>query len=982
LASSGQSMGAQGATPFGGPSAAERRVFADGAVVSGRYRIVRYLNRGGMGEVYQADDLELKERIALKTLLPELATDPRMITRFKAEIQLSRKISHPNVCRVFDLARTDELDEPVYFLTMEFLEGETLAGKMRREGRIAVAEALPLLDQMAQGLGAAHRAGVLHRDFKPSNVMLVPSHEGARAVVTDFGLARRYLHPTGETTASLTGQVMGTLEYMAPELLTGTDASVASDVYALGMVAYRMVAGTAPYPAETPMAGAILRAKHPIPRPRTLLPSLDSRWDLVITRALERKPSARFADPADFVAALRGSTAAITVPFSSLTRRGAIWAIAGIILAIAGVASWRMWLRSQIEPSPEAVRLFQTGVDDIHAGAYFAATKALGDCVRLAPWYSLARARLADAWLELDLPELAKDQMILARRQDISRLPEKEQMEIEAVDKSITREFAAARALEERIAAIAAPNEGADVDLGRAYQKEAKLEQAVTAYRKAADGPLHLAGAFLRLAVIDWRAGRLDKAASEFDEAERRYQFDSKSEGLTEVAFQRGYAANSHGDYDAAAQFLEQAMQTAHAVGNLQQEIRAKLQLATNAYMSGDSALAERDALEALDTARVNRLEALAVTGLVKLGSAYQLKRDYTGAEKYYRDALKLARANNSQHLTALSLVNLAALHDQLKRAAEIASEAKEALDFYQPSGYLKESAQCLTLLGRSSSYKGDYVAASDFFNRAAKMAEKSQDKNIMALAEESLGSVLKARELYPEALIHYQKRLALSVTPESKAYGALQSALILSYLGRFGDADRLLDLGAVEGKFAALHLMALRFRSSIALSRNRYSQAADLAREGMASGSGADPMTTASLKRYLGLALVGLGSKKEGLRLCREAISVVENSEDVVTKLGLRVDLMRALVAGGDPAEAARIFESVAPALAGLPETQYRALALMARVDSQFNDRARDALENLHRLWGEDAFRSYLSRPDLQPFSRSSPRGPGNKPL
>lgn len=137
MASSGQSMGAQSAAPLGGPPAAEPRVFADGAVVSGRYRIVRYLNRGGMGEVYEADDLELKERIALKTLLPELASDPRMISRFKTEIQLSRKISHPNVCRVFDLARTDEIGEPVYFLTMEFLEGETLARKMRREGRIA-----------------------------------------------------------------------------------------------------------------------------------------------------------------------------------------------------------------------------------------------------------------------------------------------------------------------------------------------------------------------------------------------------------------------------------------------------------------------------------------------------------------------------------------------------------------------------------------------------------------------------------------------------------------------------------------------------------------------------------------------------------------------------------------------------------------------------------------------------------------------------
>jgi serine/threonine protein kinase len=673
-------MGAQSAAPLGGPPAAEPRVFADGAVVSGRYRIVRYLNRGGMGEVYEADDLELKERIALKTLLPELASDPRMISRFKTEIQLSRKISHPNVCRVFDLARTDEIGEPVYFLTMEFLEGETLAGKMRREGRIALAEALPLLDQMAQGLGAAHRAGVLHRDFKPSNVMLVPSREGGRVVVTDFGLARGYLHTTGETTASLTGQVMGTLEYMAPELLTGGDASVSSDEYALGMVAYRMVTGTAPYPTEKPMAGAILRAKHPIPRPRTLLPSLDPRWDLAIARALERKPSARFADPADFVTALRGSAAPIALAISKMTRRRAACAAACVVLAGAGFASWRIWTGAPAPPAPEVRALFQKGVDDIHDGAYFAATRALREAVRRAPNYCLARARLADAWLGLDLPERAKDEMIQIRRQDLSRLPEKERLEIDAVDKTITREFPVAQSIYEKLAARSGPLEGVDNDLARAYEADAKPDKAAEAYHRVAVGPLHSPGAWLRLAVIDSRARKAKEAASEFDEAERGYQDISNLEGLTELAYQRGYAANSQGDYEAAAQFLRNAMETARLARNLQQEIAAKLQLSKNAYMSGDPALAEREAREALDTARENRLESMAVRGLINLGGAYMTRRDYTGAEKYFREGLTLARANNSPRWVASSLANLASLHEQLKRAGDTAAEAKAVL--------------------------------------------------------------------------------------------------------------------------------------------------------------------------------------------------------------------------------------------------------------------------------------------------------------
>jgi serine/threonine protein kinase len=229
--------------------ALDQPVFPPGQLVSGRYRIVRLLGRGGMGEVYQAEDLELKELVAVKTLLPAIASDGRMLARFKQEIQLSRKVSHPNVCRIFDLARHPaDASAPAttVFLTMEFLPGETLSARLHREGRLSAEAALPILSQTAEALDAAHRAGVIHRDFKPSNVMLVPAAGGTRAVVTDFGLARSCA-PSGETTATLTGTLMGTLDYMAPELLAGGSATVASDVYAFGTVAYKMVTGVLPF---------------------------------------------------------------------------------------------------------------------------------------------------------------------------------------------------------------------------------------------------------------------------------------------------------------------------------------------------------------------------------------------------------------------------------------------------------------------------------------------------------------------------------------------------------------------------------------------------------------------------------------------------------------------------------------------------------------------------------------------------------------
>jgi serine/threonine protein kinase len=295
--------------------------FHPGEVLACRYRLLRLLGRGGMGEVYEAEDYELhQEHVALKTLLPAIATDARMITRFKQELQLSRKIAHPNVCRVFDLTRhpadASASGGVTYFFTMELLAGETVSAFLDREGSMSPLMAIPLIEQMAAALEAAHSAGVIHRDFKPSNVMLVPSSAGLRAVVTDFGLARS-LTP-GEITDTRTTNLMGTVDYMAPELFTGCSATIATDIYALGMVAHKMLTSVLPH------------AEVSLP--------LDPAMQGTIDRALSRDPAARFASAADFLKSLRGeSTAArfIAVPLTvGLSRRALLFGVPiSIVLA-------------------------------------------------------------------------------------------------------------------------------------------------------------------------------------------------------------------------------------------------------------------------------------------------------------------------------------------------------------------------------------------------------------------------------------------------------------------------------------------------------------------------------------------------------------------------------------------------------------------------------------------------------------------------
>jgi serine/threonine protein kinase len=200
-----------------------------GALLADRFHIIRCLGRGGVGEVYEARDLELRASLALKLLRPALASDPQTAERFRREVLLSRRVTHPNVCRIFDVFHhfdplREEREDPapdVTFVTMELLPGETLDERLRRGGRLPSQEALPLVAQLASGLSAAHQAGVIHRDFKSANVMLVPSGDGAtRAVITDFGLARAVEAGEGATpplTAS--GGMVGRFAYMAPELV-------------------------------------------------------------------------------------------------------------------------------------------------------------------------------------------------------------------------------------------------------------------------------------------------------------------------------------------------------------------------------------------------------------------------------------------------------------------------------------------------------------------------------------------------------------------------------------------------------------------------------------------------------------------------------------------------------------------------------------------------------------------------------------------
>lgn len=317
-AASGGSLPQASAAPPSGnrQKALDAPAFSPGEVLAGRYRVERFIARGGMGEVYEVDDLELKERVALKTVRSEVAQDALTVERFRREIQLARKVTHPNACRIFDVSyhRGEGSEAGTIFLTMELLPGETLAQRLRRGGPMKPDEALPIARQIAEALHAAHQAGVVHRDLKPGNVVLVEGRGSStsairdvRAVVTDFGLARLESgNDAADQALTLSGAagVVGTPAYIAPEQVEGGEITAATDIYSFGIVLYEMLTGKVPFMGENALSTAVKRLREtPVP-PRVHAPGLDPRWEAAILRSLERSPAARFASAPEVIRAL------------------------------------------------------------------------------------------------------------------------------------------------------------------------------------------------------------------------------------------------------------------------------------------------------------------------------------------------------------------------------------------------------------------------------------------------------------------------------------------------------------------------------------------------------------------------------------------------------------------------------------------------------------------------------------------------------
>jgi tetratricopeptide (TPR) repeat protein len=971
---------------------AETPLFSEGEVILDRFRIVRLLGRGGMGEVYEANDLQLG-RVALKTIRPEVAGKEHMLLRFKQEVQLARKVTSTHVCRIHELYLVpgNGRREPVAFLSMELLAGSTLADRIEGGGALPFRDAEAIALQLCTALQAIHDAGVIHRDFKSRNVMLVPRNGIIQAVVMDLGLAREAVLAR-DVVASITmpGIVMGTPEYMAPEQFEGRPVTPATDIYALGVVLYECVTGTHPFQAATPIAAAIRRAKRS-PAASSVHPDLPHHWDDVIGRCLEYEPERRYQSASEVAAALQNRPSPVArvrraIAGFSRQRRLAMAFSTLVILAVIAAVVWYA-LRGYPAPSHDAQRWYEAGVSALREGTYLKATQALGRALLLDDSYVLAHARLADAWAELDFRGKAQEEMLRASSlEERRRLPKIDKEYLDAVRATLTGQFPAAVQDYLTILRALPSNEKAYgyVDLGRAHEKAGNISEAKKDYSEAAKLAPEYPASYMRLAVLESRQAKNSEAEAAFAHAEKLYRAASNTEGIAEIDYQRGYAASVRRDLTKARTFLEESLHAARDISSAQLEIRALTRMSVVEYQADNPDKSIELANTAIELAKDQGIQYWSIEGMIRLGNVYADKRDYAQAEARIQKALQLLQENPVPRLEALARISLASMRNQQGKPDDTIANAQAALDYYQKMGVFDMSTTALTLILRGRRDKAEFKEALPVALEVLDAAKKSNNQALIETLEESVGGLLLSLERYPDALSHYQAALTAGrATGTSAKYEVLHCADALWRLGRYADAEQMIGSLAPDiKKNADIRKSIDRIMASMALSQTKFSEALRVSRQALGADIPLTPGEVIEFQIIGGLAEAQLGVARQAQESCQAALSSAqrEAKREMIAEASLCA--AAAYRAAGLPqqatpqAEAARTFFSNSQQ----KESEWRGLVYLSEACSgpeapacskNFASKALDILSEFEHNWGTPMYRTYSSRPDIQAARR-----------
>jgi tetratricopeptide (TPR) repeat protein/tRNA A-37 threonylcarbamoyl transferase component Bud32 len=788
-----------------------RALFQPGDIVADRYRIVKMLGSGGMGDVYQAFDTVLNCDVALKSLRPEIMNDSVAAARLRREVQTARQVTHPNVCRIYDLVRHERAHLPaIEFVSMELLHGRTLQSMLADSGPLAPHEAMPLIRGIVHGLAAAHNAGIVHRDLKSANVLLDQTGGGpSRIVIMDFGLA------SGSTGSSqsqtVTGPLAGTPAYMAPEQFEGHRATPRSDIYSLGVIVYETVTGHHPFEAESAIGLALKRLTEDPVSPRTYAPTLPMAWEHAILRCLAMEPEARFGRAEDVLAALetpprflwarrmRGSVAAIRTP-----RRLAAALMA--LLLVAVFVGWLALTAFPYQPDPEALRWYQRGMSSLSDGIFSAAAAQFESATKISGDYALAHARLAQVLDQLDHGNAARQAMLtaLAAARE-TRLSGRDQMLVEALHRGFAREEARSVALFRDLVENAPEQDRVQalLDLGRAcFLADAAC--AIDAYERVIDFDPELPAGHYRLASLLARSGDAGRAQVESDRALELYERLDNYSGVVEVLLLQAEMLTRQALVDEARQKLDRALEIAKATDNSAQQVRTLLHLSVLRRNQGDSNAAEQLALEATELAESKQLETTLAQGLIDLGNSFLVSGVLDTAEKHFKEALRYARVFGGRRAEARALISLASLRVQQRRPSEARPFLEPALKYYKEAAFDRQYRQGLMILARLETLEGSAEAAIRTLRELVRSAQNRSNPSELAEAHGRLGNELLKIERYAEAARELAAAQVNSGPNRGTAmhYESLR-AQALSYLGEAQQAQTA--LASLRGALASL---------------------------------------------------------------------------------------------------------------------------------------------------------------------------------
>jgi len=991
------------------------------------YRILEKLGEGGMGIVYLAEDTLLGRHVAIKTLTAGSQPGRQHLrTRFLREARAVSSLAHRHIAAVYDYGETPD-GSP--FIVMELVKGKTLA-EVLREKSLTLACAVEIVVAVAEALAAAHGEGILHRDIKPTNVAV---SEKGEVKVLDFGLAKQM----GEEqrgledpelrglleTQTREGVVVGTPMYLSPEQAMGVCVDGRSDIFSLGTLLYECVTGCRAFFGTSPVEICAQVIREDPPLPSSLNPSVPRELDRVVMKALAKKAEARHQSAEELMSDLRGVLTQLgesggdlpavgvnTAPMDSVSTRtlsalsdifykprlplGAL--LAGLVVAAltAGVL-WNILRPAPYQPTPEARRLFELGASALRDGTYYKASKLLERAVAADGQFALARARLAEAWMELDYTDRAKDELLIVTDRlspERSRLPELDTLYVNAVTATVTGDLGRAVNSYSEITRLKHEDANSHVDLGRAYEKTEQIDKAIESYLTATRMDSGNSAAFLRLGMLYVRKEDADGARAAFDRAEALYQ-DSSMEGAAEVIYQRGVFANQKGRVDEARAQLEKALNITRINNNTHQQIKILLELARLAYSAGNTEQARQYTATAVDLAKGEGLENLTTKGLHDLGYAFFVGRSYADAEQYFKQALDFAQRYKGRNNEARVKLSLGSLYVQQEEPEKGQPYVEQALAYYRGGGYRKEVSKCLMMIGRAMLLKGDSGAAHRTFDEQLRLAKEVDDPAQVARTQAEIGSALAKQEVYPEALRHFDESYNISQSlnnPLSAGFSLLNRGDMFARLGRYAEAEDSLDkLGLLLMRLSddnnnkqVWTAWTFLIRARIALSLRKPAEAEVLCRRAMTSATAQNKNTLAVAKALLGLAKALSGSPSSGKRLCEEAVESAVQTGDARLVSDVRLIAAEVLLESGDAAAArdAALLAQESFVKLHKHESEWRAWLIAARASRRLGDNgtAAEQLANTDKLlaalrdqWGTEEYENYTSRADIAVYRR-----------